>query len=174
VVPLMNGGGLFETGAGGSAPKHVQQLVEENYLRWDSLGEFLALAASLEHLAQTEDNPKAAVLAAALDKATGRLLEDGKSPARRVGQIDNRGSHFYEALYWAQELAAQTQDADLAATFAPIAAELSEKAATIDAELLAVQGKPADIGGYYSPDEAKVSAIMRASATFNAVIDALG
>jgi isocitrate dehydrogenase len=173
VVPLMNGGGLFETGAGGSAPKHVQQLVEQNYLRWDSLGEFLALAASLEHLAITEANPKASVLALALDKATGRLLEGGKSPARRVGQIDNRGSHFYEALYWAQELAAQTEDADLAATFAPIAAELTAKASVIDAELLAVQGKPADIGGYYAPDEAKVSAVMRPSATFNAVIDAL-
>ena len=173
VVPLMSGGGLFETGAGGSAPKHVQQLVEENYLRWDSLGEFLALAESLEHLSIAEKNPSASVLAKALDKATGRLLEEGKSPARRVGQIDNRGSHFYEALYWAQELAAQTDDAALAATFKPVAEALSANAAVIDAELLGVQGKPADLGGYFAPDEAKATAIMRPSATLNGIIDAL-
>ncbi len=173
VVPLMAGGGLFETGAGGSAPKHVQQLVEENYLRWDSLGEFLALAESLQQYARVENNPKAKVLAEALDKATGRLLDEGKSPARRVGQIDNRGSHFWEALYWADELAKQTEDADLAATFAPIAKELADNAEKIDAELLAVQGKPADIGGYYVPDDAKASAVMRPSTTLNAIIDEL-
>nr|NLI51729.1 NADP-dependent isocitrate dehydrogenase [Propionibacterium sp.] len=174
VVPLMNGGGLFETGAGGSAPKHVQQLIAENYLRWDSLGEFLALAESLEHLAHTTSNAKASVLAKALDRATGKLLEENKSPARKVGQIDNRGSHFYEALYWAQELAAQTEDADLAALFAPIAEELTAKEQQIAAELLAVQGRPADIGGYYAPDEAKTTAVMRPSQTLNAIIDKLG
>jgi len=174
VVPLMAGGGLFETGAGGSAPKHVQQLVEENYLRWDSLGEFLALAESLEHLANTEHNAKASVLAKALDRATGKLLDENKSPARRVGQIDNRGSHFWEALYWAQELAAQTDDAELAALFAPIAEELTAKASEIDAELIAVQGKPVDIGGYYAPDDALATAVMRPSATFNGIIAKLG
>ena len=174
VVPLMAGGGLFETGAGGSAPKHVQQLVEENYLRWDSLGEFLALAESLEHLANTEHNAKASVLAKALDRATGKLLDENKSPARRVGQIDNRGSHFWEALYWAQELAAQTDDAELAALFAPIAEELAAKASEIDAELIAVQGKPVDIGGYYAPDDALATAVMRPSATCNGIIAKLG
>ncbi len=173
IVPLLNGGGLFETGAGGSAPKHVQQLVKENYLRWDSLGEFLALAVSFEHLADVTGNPRAQVLADTLDVATGRLLENGKSPARRLGQIDNRGSHFYLALYWAQELAGQTTDAELAGRFAPIAAELSANEQTIVDELLGVQGQPADIGGYYAPDAAKATAVMRPSATFNAAIDAI-
>ena len=174
VVPLMNGGGLFETGAGGSAPKHVQQLVEENYLRWDSLGEFLALAESLEHLARSTDNPRASVLAKALDAATGTLLEEGKSPARRVGQIDNRGSHAWLARYWAQELAAQTEDAELAAAFAPVAEALAANQEAIDAELLGVQGHAVELGGYYRPDEAKTAAVMRPSATLNAIIDALG
>ncbi len=173
IVPLLNGGGLFETGAGGSAPKHVQQLVKENYLRWDSLGEFLALAVSFEHLANVTGNERARILGTTLDVATGHLLENGKSPARRLGQIDNRGSHFYIALYWAQELAAQTDDAELAATFAPIAAELSANEQTIVDELLAVQGQPADIGGYYAPDAEKATAIMRPSPTFNAAIDAI-
>ncbi len=173
IVPLLNGGGLFETGAGGSAPKHVQQLVKENYLRWDSLGEFLALAVSFEHLANVTGNERARILGDTLDAATGELLENGKSPARRLGQIDNRGSHFYIALYWAQALAAQTRDAELAATFAPIAAELSANEQTIVDELLAVQGQPADIGGYYAPDAEKATAIMRPSPTFNAAIDAL-
>jgi isocitrate dehydrogenase len=173
VVPLLNGGGLFETGAGGSAPKHVQQLVKENYLRWDSLGEFLALAVSFEHLANVTENARAQILADTLDHATGQLLENGKSPARRLGQIDNRGSHFYLALYWAQELAAQTADADLAARFAPIAAELSANEQTIVDELLGAQGEPADIGGYYAPDAAKATAVMRPSPTFNAAIDAI-
>jgi len=173
VVPLLNGGGLFETGAGGSAPKHVQQLVKENYLRWDSLGEFLALAVSFEHLAKVTDNARAQILADTLDAATGQLLENGKSPARRLGQIDNRGSHFYIALYWSQALAAQTDDAELAARFAPIAAELSANEQTIVEELLAVQGHPADIGGYYAPDVAQATEIMRPSETFNAAIDAI-
>jgi isocitrate dehydrogenase len=173
IVPLLNGGGLFETGAGGSAPKHVQQLVKENYLRWDSLGEFLALAVSFEHLANVTGNARAQVLADTLDAATGQLLENGKSPARRLGQIDNRGSHFYLALYWAHALAAQTDDADLAARFAPIAAELSANEQTIVDELLAVQGHPADVGGYYSPDPVKATAVMRPSPTFNAAIDAI-
>ena len=173
VVPLLNGGGLFETGAGGSAPKHVQQLVKENYLRWDSLGEFLALAVSFEHLAKVTGNARAQILADTLDTATGQLLENGKSPARRLGQIDNRGSHFYIALYWSQELAAQTADAELAARFAPIAAELSANEQTIVDELLGVQGQPADIGGYFAPDAAKATAVMRPSATFNAAIDAI-
>jgi isocitrate dehydrogenase len=167
VVPLLNGGGLFETGAGGSAPKHVQQLVKENYLRWDSLGEFLALAASLEHLAATTGNPQAQVLADTLDRATGTFLEENKSPARRVGGIDNRGSHFYLALYWAQELAAQTEDPTLAAAFAETAKRLTEDEATINAELLAVQGQPADIGGYYRPDDTKATAVMTPSKTLN-------
>jgi isocitrate dehydrogenase len=171
IVPLMNGGGLFETGAGGSAPKHVQQLVKENYLRWDSLGEFLALAASLEHLAHFSGNQRAQVLADALDVATGMLLDNDKSPARRVGQIDNRGSHFYLALYWAQALAAQSVDPELRDRFAPLAATLTANEATINAELLAVQGKPADIGGYYAPDEAKTTAVMRPSPTLNHAID---
>ena len=170
IVPLMAGGGLFETGAGGSAPKHVQQLVKENYLRWDSLGEFLALAASFEQLSDFAGNKGAKVLADSLDKATGSLLENEKGPARKVGQLDNRGSHFYIALYWAQELAAQTADPVLAAKFAPLAAKLAAEEATIVAELAAVQGRPADVGGYYSPDPAKTTAVMRPSATFNAAL----
>lgn len=172
IVPLLNGGGLFETGAGGSAPKHVQQLVKENYLRWDSLGEFLALAVSFEHLADVTGNERARILGETLDAATGRLLENDKSPARRLGQIDNRGSHFYIALYWAQALAAQTDDGDLATIFAPVAAELAANEQTIVDELLAVQGRPADIGGYYAPDADKATAVMRPSPTFNAIIDA--
>jgi isocitrate dehydrogenase len=174
VVPLINGGGLFETGAGGSAPKHVQQLVKENYLRWDSLGEFLALAVSFEHLAQTTGNARAQILADTLDRATGTFLNEDKSPSRRVGGIDNRGSHFYLALYWAQELAAQSQDPQLAEAFAPLAKTLAEQEETIVAELLAVQGSPADIGGYYQPDPAKAAAVMRPSATFNQAIASLG
>ncbi|MGW1883671.1 NADP-dependent isocitrate dehydrogenase [Streptomyces sp. NPDC001970] len=174
VVPLMNGGGLFETGAGGSAPKHVQQLVKENYLRWDSLGEFFALAASFEHLAQTTGNARAQVLADTLDRATATFLNEDKSPTRRVGGIDNRGSHFYLALYWAQELARQTDDAELAGAFAPLAKTLTEQEQTVVGELLAVQGSPADIGGYYRPDAAKASAVMRPSQTFNQAIATLG
>ncbi len=170
IVPLMNGGGLFETGAGGSAPKHVQQFVEENYLRWDSLGEFLALAVSLEHLATTFDNPGAKVLADSLDAATGKFLANDKSPARKVGGIDNRGSHFYLALYWAEALAAQDQDANLKATFAPVAAKLAEAEPTIVAELAAVQGQPVDIGGYFKPDDSLAGSAMRPSATFNAIL----
>ncbi|ATD66435.1 isocitrate dehydrogenase (NADP(+)) [Luteimonas chenhongjianii] len=173
IVPLMAGGGLFETGAGGSAPKHVQQFVEENYLRWDSLGEFLALAASLEHLGNAYDSPKARVLAAALDVANGRILDENRSPARKVGELDNRGSHFYLAQYWAQALADQDDDAELKATFAPLAKTLTEQEATILGELNGAQGKPVDIGGYYHPDLAKVGEAMRPSATFNAAIDSL-
>ena len=173
IVPLMNGGGLFETGAGGSAPKHVQQLVKENHLRWDSLGEFLALAVSLEFLADATDNPRAAVLGKTLDAATGQLLENGKSPSRRVGELDNRGSHFYLALYWAQALAAQHDDAELAARFAPLAAALADAEETILGELAAVQGEPVDLGGYYLVDKAKTDAVMRPSATFNAALSAL-
>jgi len=171
IVPLMAGGGMYETGAGGSAPKHVQQLVEENHLRWDSLGEFLALAVSLEDLGIKTGNDKAKVLAKTLDAATGKLLDNRKSPSPKTGELDNRGSQFYLSLYWAQELAAQTDDAALAATFAPLAKQLADNEATIVAELLAVQGKPVDIGGYYKLDEAKVSAAMRPSATFNKAID---
>ncbi|MBN8262147.1 MAG: NADP-dependent isocitrate dehydrogenase [Xanthomonadales bacterium] len=173
IVPLMNGGGLFETGAGGSAPKHVQQFVEEDYLRWDSLGEFLALAASFEHLAQSGGNARAQVLADALDAANAAFLDHDKSPGRKLGTIDNRGSHFYLALYWAQALAAQTADAELAAKFAPLAEALAENEATIVAELLAVQGKPVDIGGYYQPDAGKLDAAMRPSATLNAALATL-
>jgi len=173
IVPLLNGGGLFETGAGGSAPKHVQQFVEENYLRWDSLGEFFALAPSFEQYATVTGNAKARVLADTIDRATGTFLENDKSPGRALGTIDNRGSHYYLALYWAQELAAQTDDAELAAVFAPVAAALADGESTIVAELLAVQGSPVEIDGYYSPDAEKVSAAMRPSATLNAVIDAL-
>ncbi|WP_460122876.1 NADP-dependent isocitrate dehydrogenase [Pseudomonas sp. S2_C03] len=173
IVPLMNGGGLFETGAGGSAPKHVQQLLEENFLRWDSLGEFLALAASLEHLGVNYNNPKALVLAKTLDQATGQFLDNNKSPSRKVGNIDNRGSHFYLALYWAQALAAQTEDAALQAQFATLAKTLAENEATIVAELNAVQGKPVDIGGYYHADAELISKAMRPSATLNAAIAAL-
>jgi isocitrate dehydrogenase len=170
IVPLMNGGGLFETGAGGSAPKHVQQFLEENYLRWDSLGEFFALAPSFEHVAETFGNAKAKVLAETLDAATGKFLENDKSPGRKLGSIDNRGSHFYLAMYWAQALAAQTQDAELKALFTPIAAELTANEQKIVAELAAVQGKPTDVGGYYLPDDAKADAVLRPSATFNAIL----
>ena len=173
IVPLLAGGGLFETGAGGSAPKHVQQLLEEDYLRWDSLGEFFALAASLEHFAEFTGNAKAKVLADTLDAATGAFLENDRSPGRRLGTIDNRGSHFYLALYWAQELAAQQEDGDLAAVFAPVAEALAAHEAQIVDELLAVQGSPADIGGYYRPDQVKVAVVMRPSETFNEIIDAL-
>lgn len=173
VVPLMNGGGLFETGAGGSAPKHVQQLVKENYLRWDSLGEFFALAASFEHLAGYDSNPRAQVLADTLDKATGTFLENDKSPTRRVGGIDNRGSHFYLALYWAQELAKQTDDAALAEIFTPFAEALTGQEEAIVAELNGVQGSPADIGGYYRPDDAKADQVMRPSATLNEALATL-
>jgi isocitrate dehydrogenase len=173
IVPLMNGGGLFETGAGGSAPKHVQQLVEENFLRWDSLGEFLALAASLEHLGVTYDNAKAKVLASTLDQATGQFLDNNKSPSRKVGNIDNRGSHFYLALYWAQALAAQTEDAALQAQFSTLAKTLSDNEATIVAELNAVQGKPAEIGGYYYANAELTAKVMRPSATLNAAIAAV-
>jgi isocitrate dehydrogenase len=174
VVPLINGGGLFETGAGGSAPKHVQQLVKENYLRWDSLGEFLALAVSFEHFAQTTGNARAKVLADTLDRATGTFLNEDKSPSRRLGGIDNRGSHFYLALYWAQELAAQTADAELAAAFSGLAATLAEQERTIVDELIAVQGSPADLGGYYQPDPARAAAVMRPSKTLNDALATLG
>ena len=170
IVPLMNGGGLFETGAGGSAPKHVQQFNQEGYLRWDSLGEFLALAASLEHLGNSYDNSKALVLARTLDKATGQLLDNKKSPARKVGQIDNRGSHFYLALYWAQALAEQSEDAELQAQFSGLARTLAENEARIVAELNDAQGKPQDIGGYYKPDFDLASKAMRPSATFNSAL----
>lgn len=170
IVPLMQGGGLFETGAGGSAPKHVQQFQEEGYLRWDSLGEFMALAASLEHLANTQGNKKAQVLADTLDKATGTFLINDKSPARKIGSIDNRGSHFYLAMYWAQELAAQNVDAELKAEFTPIAKAMTENEEKIVKELTECQGKAVDMGGYYLPDDAKTSAAMRPSATLNSII----
>ncbi|PTL55697.1 NADP-dependent isocitrate dehydrogenase [Paraconexibacter algicola] len=173
IVPLMNGGGLFETGAGGSAPKHVQQFAKENHLRWDSLGEFLALAVSLEMLAEKTDNPKAQVLADTLDRATGTFLNENRSPSRRVGELDNRGSHFYLALYWAQELAGQDADADLAAAFAPLAEKLAAAEGAIVDELNAVQGEPADVGGYFRPDVAKADAAMRPSATFNEALASL-
>ncbi len=173
IVPLMAGGGMYETGAGGSAPKHVQQLVEENYLRWDSLGEFLALAVSLEETGIKTGNAKAKLLGKALDEATGKLLDNNKSPSRKVGDIDNRGSHFYLAMYWAQALAAQDEDAELKAHFAPLAKALTEQEATIVAELNAVQGKPAEIGGYYRSNPELTSKVMRPSATFNAAIDSL-
>lgn len=173
VVPLMNGGGLFETGAGGSAPKHVQQLLKENHLRWDSLGEFLALAVSFEHLATTTGNARAQVLADTLDRATGTFLLENKSPSRRAGELDNRGSHYYLARYWAEELAKQTDDAELAASFSSIAGELSSKEETIVGELAEVQGSPVDIGGYYRPDDAKASSVMRPSATLNKVLSTL-
>ena len=173
IVPLMNGGGLFETGAGGSAPKHVQQFVKENHLRWDSLGEFLALAASLEFLAQTTDNATAQLLADTLDRATGSVLDENRSPSRKVHELDNRGSHFYLALYWARELAVQTDDPELAARFAPIAEALGANEEQIVRELNEVQGAPVDIGGYYLPDDELIIAAMRPSPTFNAVIDAI-
>jgi isocitrate dehydrogenase len=173
IVPLMNGGGLFETGAGGSAPKHVEQFQKEGYLRWDSLGEFLALQASFEHLAQTRNNPKAQVLADALDEANAKFLATDKSPARKVGQIDNRGSHFYLAMYWAEALATQTADAELAAKFAPVAKALQENEGKINEELIAAQGNPQDVGGYYHPDSEKAYAAMRPSATLNAIVDSI-
>ena len=173
VVPLMNGGGLFETGAGGSAPKHVQQLVKEDYLRWDSLGEFFALAASLEHLASYDDNVRAKLLGDSLDRATETFLNEDRSPGRKLGTIDNRGSHFYLALYWAEELAAQTEDADLAAAFAALAGTLRDNEQKIVDELLAVQGKPADIGGYFRPDPEKTARVMRPSTTFNDALDTI-
>ncbi|MEY3480432.1 MAG: Isocitrate dehydrogenase [Verrucomicrobiota bacterium] len=170
IVPLMNGGGLFETGAGGSAPKHVQQFTVENYLRWDSLGEFFALAASLEHLSETTGNAKAKVLADTLDAATGKFLENDKSPGRKLGTLDNRGSHFYLTLYWAQALAEQNEDADLKKIFAPVAAQLAANEQTIVEDLASVQGQAVDIGGYYRPDDAKASAAMRPSASFNGIL----
>ena len=173
VVPLMAGGGLFETGAGGSAPKHVQQVEAENHLRWDSLGEYLALAESFRHEKNTNGNERAGVLAAALDKATEKLLDEGKSPSRKVNEIDDRGSHFWLSLYWAEALAAQSDDAELAEVFGPIAKDLRDNADVIDKELLDAQGNAADLGGYYWPDEEKTSAVMRPSATFNKIIDAL-
>ncbi|MGE3467123.1 MAG: NADP-dependent isocitrate dehydrogenase [Pyrinomonadaceae bacterium] len=173
IVPLMNGGGLFETGAGGSAPKHVEQFSKEGYLRWDSLGEFLALQASFEHLAQTQDAPKAQILADALDQANAKFLANDRSPARKVGQIDNRGSHFYLAMYWAEALANQSADAEIAAKFAPVAAAMHENEAKINEELIAAQGKPQNVGGYYHPDPEKAYAAMRPSATLNAIVDGI-
>jgi isocitrate dehydrogenase len=173
IVPLINGGGLFETGAGGSAPKHVQQLLKENHLRWDSLGEFLALAVSFEHLANTTGNARAQVLADTLDRATGTFLLENKSPSRKAGEIDNRGSHYYLAQYWAQELAKQTEDAELAASFAPVADALTSNEEAIVSELLGVQGQPVDVGGYYRPDAEKAAAVMRPSATLNKIVASL-
>ena len=173
IVPLMAGGGLFETGAGGSAPKHVQQLLAENYLRWDSLGEFLALAPSFELLAKREHNPAAQTLADTLDRATGRMLEENRNPGRRLGTLDNRGGHFYLALYWAQELADQTDDPALAARFKQLAQRLAADEQAVVAELAAVQGAPADIGGYYLPDPERVAAVMRPSKTFNEILASL-
>jgi len=170
---LLAGGGMFETGAGGSAPKHVQQFQKEDYLRWDSLGEFSALAASLEHIGSTFKNERAALLAETLDQAIAKFLDNNKSPARKVGQIDNRGSHFYLALYWAQELAEQSKDAAMKAKFTAIAKQLGDNESKIDGELLAAQGKPVDMGGYYHPDFEKTSGAMRPSATLNAIIDAI-
>jgi isocitrate dehydrogenase len=173
VVPLMNGGGLFETGAGGSAPKHVQQFLKENHLRWDSLGEFLALAVSLEMLADKTGNARAKLLADTLDRATGRVLEERRSPSRKVGELDNRGSHFYLALYWARELADQTEDAELAQTFAPLADRLQADEQKIVDELNGVQGSPVDIAGYYHPDPERTASAMRPSATFNEALSTL-
>lgn len=173
IVPLMNGGGLFETGAGGSAPKHIEQFIKEGYLRWDSLGEFLALQASFEHLAQTQDNKKAQILADALDEANAKFLANDKSPARKIGGIDNRGSHFYLAMYWAEALASQTDDAEIANKFAPIAQSLIENESKISEELIEAQGKPQDVGGYYQPSSEKAYAAMRPSATLNSIIDSI-
>lgn len=173
IVPLLKGGGLFETGAGGSAPKHVQQFQEEGYLRWDSLGEFLALSASLEHLGKFSNNPTAKILADTLDRANAKFLESDKSPSRKVGEIDNRGSHFYLTLYWAQALAQQTEDKGLQAKFTKIAKQLEENEAKISAELIGAQGKPVDLGGYYHPDEKKMAKAMRPSPTLNAIIDSI-
>jgi isocitrate dehydrogenase len=166
----MNGGGLFETGAGGSAPKHIEQFIEEGYLRWDSLGEFLALQASLEHLSQTQNNSKAQVLADALDEANAKFLATDKSPGRKLGTIDNRGSHFYLALYWAEALAAQTKDSDLQSKFAPLAKALADNESKIAGELIAAQGKPQQIGGYYHPNDELTGKAMRPSETFNAAL----
>ena len=173
IVPLINGGGLFETGAGGSAPKHVQQFVEENHLRWDSLGEFLALAVSFEHEAVSQGNARAQVLADTLDRATGTFLEEGRSPSRKVGELDNRGSHFYLALYWAQELAKQTDDSELAQAYTEIAKQLTANEQKIVDELNGVQGSPVEIEGYYNPSKEKVSEAMRPSATLNRIVDGL-
>ena len=173
VVPLMAGGGLFETGAGGSAPRHVQQLLKDNHLRWDSLGEFLALVPSLELLAKHDDNARAQLLAATLDRATGRLLEEDRSPSRKAGEPDNRGSHFYLALYWAQELAAQDQDDELAARFQPLAQRLASAEDQVVHELLEVQGSPVELGGYYRPDPARMREAMRPSETFNEALESL-
>jgi len=173
IVPLMAGGGMYETGAGGSAPKHVQQLVQEDHLRWDSLGEFLALAVSLEDLGIKTNNARAKLLAKTLDAATGKLLDNNKGPSPKTGELDNRGSQFYLAMFWAQELAAQKDDAELAAHFAPLAKALAENEKTIVGELAAVQGKPVDIGGYYKPDFAKLAEVMRPSKTFNAALEAV-
>jgi isocitrate dehydrogenase len=173
IVPLMNGGGLFETGAGGSAPKHVEQFLQEGYLRWDSLGEFLALQASFEHLAQTQGNRKAQILADALDEANAKFLATDKSPARKVGQIDNRGSHFYLAMYWAESLAEQTSDTEISAKFTPIAKAMLENEVKINEELIAAQGRPQDVGGYYHPNSEKTYAAMRPSATLNAIVNAI-
>jgi isocitrate dehydrogenase len=172
IVPLMAGGGLFETGAGGSAPKHVQQLVEENHLRWDSLGEFMALAVSLEDVGEKTGNTKVKILARTLDEATGKLLDNNKSPSPRTGELDNRGSQFYLAMYWAEALAAQTEDKELQAYFAPLAQSLVQNEQKIVDEFRAVQGKPVDIGGYYSADSEKCKVVMRPSATFNAALKA--
>ena len=174
IVPLLAGGGLYETGAGGSAPKHVQQFVAEGHLRWDSLGEFLALAVSIEDLAEKSGNAKAAVLAKALDRANAAFLENNKSPSRKVNEMDNRGSHFYLTMYWAQAIAKQSDDADLAARFGPLAAALSSQEEQILKELIDCQGEPVDIGGYYHPDEAKTGAAMRPSTTLNEALGALG
>jgi isocitrate dehydrogenase len=174
IVPLLAGGGLYETGAGGSAPKHVQQFLAENHLRWDSLGEFLALAVSIEDLARKTGSKQAAVVAAALDAANARWLSENKAPSRKAGELDNRGSHFYLALYWAEALAAQQDDEPLAAKFAPLASELADNEQKIVNEMNAVQGKPMDIGGYYHPSRERVAAAMRPSATFNAALARLG
>ncbi|MBT4090385.1 MAG: NADP-dependent isocitrate dehydrogenase, partial [Deltaproteobacteria bacterium] len=172
IVPLMNGGGMFETGAGGSAPKHVQQFEQEGHLRWDSLGEFLAFAESLEHLGNTTGNAKAKLFAKTLGEANTKFLDSRKSPSRVVNEIDNRGSHFFLATYWAEALAAQTEDAELQARFSKLAKELQENQAKIEGELLAAQGNPVDVGGYYAPDFDKATAAMRVSPTFNAILDA--
>jgi len=173
IVPLLDGGGLYETGAGGSAPKHVQQFQQENYLRWDSLGEYLALAVSIEDLGTKTGNARAQIVADALDKANGRILDNDKSPQRKVGELDNRGSHFYLAMYWARALADQTRDRELSATFARIAQQLEQQEKTIVSELNGVQGRPVEIGGYYHPDPAKTAAAMRPSATLNRIVDSM-
>jgi isocitrate dehydrogenase len=173
IVPLLEGGGLFETGAGGSAPKHVQQFVEEGHLRWDSLGEFLALTVSLEHLANKYDNPRAMILSKTLDQAVAKHLDNKRGPSRKAGEIDNRGSHMYLAQYWAEALANQDEDADLKATFSTVARQLKDNEAKILAEIAAAEGKATDIGGYYMPDDNLASKAMRPSATLNAIIDSI-